>query len=687
MRCTRIAEPVPLLSRKSHDGRWRGLALVAVMACSPARTSVPTPQPKSVPAASAAPVAAPAASPHPTTLVAGQTHFCAIKAGSVWCWGERSSVDGNHRAPTTLHRIDGLPPVVELAAASGSAFTCARTDEGAVFCWGLYGSFETVTRLATPPIHRMQGDKRGACGITRNGEVWCWGFTMPPDFYGDGSPHAIQGLSDVDELILSHATYPLSCARRKDRHVSCWGENMTLLLGAWPMRLESAKAADVPFFERYVRMAFGHEGRACGFDLSGTPTCDKPADAEALAGRSWDHLALGISSCLVDRGSVWCWGENEYGVVGDGTRIPRATPVHVTDGVKELALQRTSACVRKDDDSVWCWGDGAAGQLGDGSCQSHPATEVPGLTDVKALSADIGRICALHAKGNVSCWGANDDRLLDDSGRDLASPKAITGLPLAKSVAVGGAHLCVIGLDDSVSCKITQQNKVSIERIPLTTKARRLAAGTDHVCVIDASSDVWCWHQSQTPAEDGLPKDTKPGRPTRIGSASGAVQIRARGHRTCVIRKDGAVVCWGPGHDSKLEPHSMPGAAGAQQIVITRGGSECAKIGKSWRCGPHWSKSVTELDGFELHVGTADEIVLESADSCAELTSYCERTGAQVRCGAIVQSTEAAELAGDVQFACARTKAGRVQCWGAADYGQLGNGELRYAPAPVKTTL
>jgi alpha-tubulin suppressor-like RCC1 family protein len=81
-------------------------------------------------------------------------------------------------------------------------------------------------------------------------------------------------------------------------------------------------------------------------------------------------VALGDShTCAVKTdGSLWCWGNNFYGQLGDGTNTSRNTPVQImSSGVSSVSLGGDHTCAVKTDGSLWCWGYNNYGQLGDGS--------------------------------------------------------------------------------------------------------------------------------------------------------------------------------------------------------------------------------------------------------------------------------------------------------------------------------
>lgn len=188
------------------------------------------------------------------------------------------------------------------------------------------------------------------------------------------------------------------------------------------------------------------------------------------AAASLDTTAIVVArtrACaLMPGGALECWGDNESGELGDGTRVRRDLPVRVRelDDVTAVALGTSStcalrgsgkvacwgyddvtharrlrpsvipsldhavelvaggdqACARRDDGTVWCWGNNHYGQLGDGTQKDRRRpVRVSGLTGAVELSAGLSHVCARRQDGSVWCWGngwggtdGTDDRLL-----------------------------------------------------------------------------------------------------------------------------------------------------------------------------------------------------------------------------------------------------------------------------------
>ena len=114
-------------------------------------------------------------------------------------------------------------------------------------------------------------------------------------------------------------------------------------------------------------------------------------------------------------GSVWAWGSNGYGAVGDGTETDRSRPVAVgLDGVKAIAAGGDFTLALRTDGRVWAWGANWDGQLGDGTSFSRSSPVNIGLSGVAAIAAGGTHALALMADGTVVAWGRNEFGQLGD---------------------------------------------------------------------------------------------------------------------------------------------------------------------------------------------------------------------------------------------------------------------------------
>lgn len=146
------------------------------------------------------------------------------------------------------------------------------------------------------------------------------------------------------------------------------------------------------------------------------PRClASPAVSPVASGGSGDTYSLDAS------GSLWGWGSNYFGEIGNGSRTDAALPLNASgfNSLQAVTAGANSVLVLRQDGTVWGWGDDQVGQLGDGRSGSDvmsvvPA-QVPGLTNVVAVTASQSNgAFALKSDGTAWAWGWNDVGQLGD---------------------------------------------------------------------------------------------------------------------------------------------------------------------------------------------------------------------------------------------------------------------------------
>ena len=170
--------------------------------------------------------------------------------------------------------------------------------------------------------------------------------------------------------------------------------------------------------------------------------------------------AGGRHSCaLTTAGGVRCWGENSFGQLGDGTTTNRLTPVFVSglsSGVAAIATNISHSCALTNAGAVLCWGDNDFGQLGDGT-QFDRLTPGPvsGLSSgVTAISVGNSHSCALTTTGAVRCWGLNSNGQIGD-GTTITRLTSVPVSGLSSGVAAisaAGLHSCALTTAGGVRC-------------------------------------------------------------------------------------------------------------------------------------------------------------------------------------------------------------------------------------------
>ena len=272
--------------------------------------------------------------------------------------------------------------------------------------------------------------------------------------------------------------------------------------------------------------------------------------------------AGGGHTCAIrNDNTVWCWGRNDYGQLGNNTATDSTVPVQVVGVSNATAIGGGDlfACALEDSGAVWCWGRNDAGQLGNGASDSRTAVQVQGITGAKQLTVGSSHACVLAADGSAQCWGLNaDGQLGDGTTNNHATPLAPTGLPPSKAISAGDNFTCAVDMSGNVRCwgnnKSGQLGTGDNNGQTMPTQAMNLAnvagiaAGTDFACANTSDGYVSCWGSGGL----GNGQTDNSNVPLVVGTVVGVVALEAGNGHVCALDADKNVWCWGNDGDNRF---------------------------------------------------------------------------------------------------------------------------------------
>ena len=182
-----------------------------------------------------------------------------------------------------------------------------------------------------------------------------------------------------------------------------------------------------------------------------------PVQVSGLTGVTAIAAAIGTGYALRSDGTVWSWGDNSHSKLGDKSATSSDVPVQVADltSVTSISGGDESGYALRSDGSVWAWGDNSLGQLGNNDISvnaSAVAIQVYGLTSVTAISGGGLSANALRSDGTVWSWGYNIAGELGNGTSDVYSvvPVSVSGLTGITAIADGGAAVYALASDGTV---------------------------------------------------------------------------------------------------------------------------------------------------------------------------------------------------------------------------------------------
>jgi alpha-tubulin suppressor-like RCC1 family protein len=486
-------------------------------------------------------------------------HACAIVSGGAKCWGNNGNGQlGDSTTVAKLFPVDvtGMTSgVVDIQVASddlwGYPTSCAVTSGGAVYCWGnntlrlLLSSSSFVTSPVaisglSSGATQVTFETSSACAVVSN-SLKCWGT----DHYGNFARPGHQKNTFPNDTFLttgvdsfSNGGYGTSCAVINGA-AKCWGVGSTGSIGDG-LGTSSATMKDVTGLSSGVVkiVVAGHGGggdgtiHACAMKNDGSLYCWGSNNSGQLGdGTTTTRLspvlvfasgvidvevAFGNHTCaILTGGALKCWGYNAYGQLGNGTTTSSSVPVDVTglsSGVTQVAASRTHTCAIVNG-GMKCWGSNVRGELGQGSTGVPQLTpiDVPGLTsNVSYIAAtgvyNVNRTCAI-VNGGAKCWGyAYNGALGVGPSSDRYSPTNVVGLTSGVSK---------IQLNDGNACALTNVGALK------------------------------CWGGNGN-GEAGVGTTTEYNVPMNVvGMQSGVLDFDVGYASTCAKVVGGSVKCWG----------------------------------------------------------------------------------------------------------------------------------------------
>ena len=464
-----------------------------------------------------------------TAVAAGMLHTVALKGGSLYAWGanERGQLGDGTTEDKSSPKLIGTG---YSAVAAGSWHTVALKRDSSLWAWGLnqYGQLGDGTKVnKSAPMQIGTGYGAVSAGfghtvaLANDSSLWAWGSN------GDGQ---LGDETRIDSLtpksigkdfsaVASGSSFTL--AIKNDTSLWAWGDN-----GAGQLGNGGIIALDFPTAKE---IGTGYK---------------------ALSANSEGDYTLAITA----DDSLWAWGNNGSGQLGDGTQVNRSSPFEVGIGYRTVSAGWGHVVAVRVDGSLWAWGSNLSGQLGDGSQGGARLVpkQVQAGTGYKSAAAGRSHTLALKTDGALWAWGSNEQgQLGDGTTTDRPAPVQIgSGF---SAVAAGSLHSVALKNDGSLwawgrnlSGQIgdgTAENKLSPTQIGTGFSA--VSAGNFFTVALKSDGSVWSWGENIA-GQLGDGTTTYSLIPKFVGNAFSAVT--AGGRHTIALALDGSL--WASGNNA-----------------------------------------------------------------------------------------------------------------------------------------
>lgn len=260
-------------------------------------------------------------------------------------------------------------------------------------------------------------------------------------------------------------------------------------------------------------------------------------------------VSIGYHTCVVKAdGTVWCWGQNRDGQLGDGTKIDRDHPVQAqgVPAATAVDLYGGTTCIRTVDDQAWCWGSGfgsprrvdggqkavevAAGfdlacalrDNGDVGCSGYDARNL----ELGATAVRVGGLqrCAI-AKGQLLCWGS----VLQEF---VAEPKPVFERDDVEDASVSSEGYCALFETGEAMCRAQVLADEELREVELEG-VRMIGGDADAGCAMKAD-ELWCWY-----LREGELK-----QPFLVEKIPRVKKLVIRSFEGCAVTEDERLLCW-----------------------------------------------------------------------------------------------------------------------------------------------
>ncbi len=279
-------------------------------------------------------------------------------------------------------------------------------------------------------------------------------------------------------------------------------------------------------------------------------------------------------------GNAFCWGNNASGQLGINSTTQSLVPAQVKgiggvstlSDVKQISAGTSHTCAVKNDGTVWCWGLNTEGRLGNGNnTQQLSPVQVKGLgntgvlTNILKVSAGDTHTCAISNSGYAYCWGSgNWGQLGNNQQSNSTYPVAVSNLTNLVDISTSENFSCAVKSDGIGWCwglgqwgqignGILADANIIPKQVSVVTNFEKIVTGSHyHSCGLTTDKKIYCWGYGEYGNLGSGSFLGAQATPVQVTGITDAEDVSAGYYHSCATRTNGSVVCWGGSDDGQL---------------------------------------------------------------------------------------------------------------------------------------
>jgi alpha-tubulin suppressor-like RCC1 family protein len=326
-----------------------------------------------------------------------------------------------------------------------------------------------------------------------------------------------------------------------------------------------AAAGPASIVEAWGYNAYGQLGNGTTTESTTPVAVDLPAGVTATSVAAGGYHSLAIGS----NGTVYAWGDNGLGQLGNGTTTNSSTPVAVSvpSGVTFTAIAAglDDSLALGSNGKVYAWGDNSFDELGNGSTASDStvpvAVSLPAGVTATAIAAGQYHSLAIGSNGTLYAWGYNNDGQLGNGKKATPSTPVAVSMPsgvTATKIAAGGYHSLAVGSNGDLyswgynvdgqlgNGTTTLEDKPVVVSLPSGVSATSLSAGLYFSLAIGSNGDLYSWgYNADGELGDGAAVNSSTPVAVTLPAHAAPSQISTGLYDSLALATNGTLYAWG----------------------------------------------------------------------------------------------------------------------------------------------